>query len=165
MKIKLRALASGAMIAALYAVLTVMMAPISYGPVQFRVSEALTLLPWFLPEAVPGLFLGCVIANFFGEYGAVDMIAGSCATLIAAVLTRRMPTLWAAAVPPVLMNMIVIGGMLHVLLELPLLATCSYVGVGEAGACFLVGVPLMMALERRGVLMRCPAPDAVKYGK
>ncbi len=151
---KFKSLASGAMIAALYAVLTVAMAPISYGPVQLRVSEALTLLPWYLPEAVPGLFVGCVVANFFGGYGLVDMVAGSCATLIAAILTRRAHKLWLAALPPVLANMLIIGTMLHLLIDVPLVMTCVYVGLGEACACYILGVPLMKILERRGMLRR-----------
>ena len=151
---KPKTLASSAMIAALYAVLTVAMAPISYGPVQFRVSEALTLLPWYLPEAVPGLFIGCVVANFFGGYGVVDMVFGSLATLIGALLTRRAPRLWVGAVPPVVSNMLIIGAMLHFLIGVPLIATALYVGLGEAGACFLVGIPVMKLLERRGILAR-----------
>lgn len=142
------------MIAALYAALTLVLAPISYGPIQFRVSEALTLLPWYLPEAVPGLFVGCAIANFFGECGLVDMVVGSLATLIAALLSRRAPRLWLAALSPVLMNMVFIGVMLHYLIDVPLVATCLYVGLGEAGACFLLGIPLMRALEHRGLLSR-----------
>ncbi len=149
---KYRSLASGAMIAALYAALTIALAPISYGPIQFRVSEALTLLPWYRAEAVPGLFIGCAVANFFGGYGLADMVCGSMATLIAALLTRRAPWLWAAAIPPVLVNMIVIGGMLRLLVGAPLLATCAWVGLGQAGVCFLVGLPLMKLLERQGVL-------------
>ncbi|MCR5346331.1 MAG: QueT transporter family protein [Fretibacterium sp.] len=151
---KPKVLASGAMIAALYAALTIVLAPISYGPVQFRVSEALTLLPWYLPEAVPGLFIGCVVANFFGGYGAVDIIFGSLATLIGALLTRRASRLGMAAVPPVVSNMLIIGTMLHILIDAPLAATALYVGLGEAGACFLLGIPLMKILERRGVLTR-----------
>ncbi len=149
---KLKALASGAMIAALYAVLTVAFAPISYGPVQLRVSEVLTLLPWYRPEAVLGLFAGCVVANFFGGYGLIDMIAGSCATLIAALLTRRARNLWFAAMYPTLSNMLIIGTMLHVLIDVPLVMTCVYVGLGEACACYILGVPLMRVLERRGIL-------------
>ena len=150
---KHRPLASGAMIAALYAALTLALAPVSYGPLQFRVSEAMTLLPFYRPEAIPGLFIGCAVANFFGGYGLVDMVAGSGATLIAALLTRRAPCLWAAALPPVAANMVIIGGMLHLLLGVPLLATCAWVGLGEAGVCFLIGVPLMKALERQGILI------------
>lgn len=152
MSVKTRTLASGAMIAALYAVLTVVVAPLSYGPVQFRVAEALTLLPLYLPEAVPGLFVGCLVANAFGGYGLIDMAAGSCATLLAAVLTRRAPNLWLGALSPVLVNAIVVGGMLHLVAEVPLGLTILYVGAGEAGACFLVGIPLMRALMRQGIL-------------
>lgn len=138
----------------MYAVLTISLAPISYGPVQFRVSEALTLLPFYLPEAVPGLFAGCVFANFFGGYGLPDMVFGSLATLIAAILTRKSRNIWLAALCPVVSNMIIIGVMLHILLGVPLIATCIYVALGEAGACYIVGVPLMKILTRRHILHR-----------
>ena len=82
------------------------------------------------------------------------MVVGTGATLLAGVLSRRMPCLWMAALPPVLVNMLLIGGMLHVLVGTPLAATCLYVGLGEAGACFLIGLPLMRSLERRGILRR-----------
>ena len=138
----------------MYAVLTIGLAPISYGPVQFRVSEALTLLPFYLPEAIPGLFAGCVFANFFGGFGLPDMVFGSLATLIAAILPRKSGNISLAALWPVLSNMVIIGLMLHVLIEAPLMATCLYVGLGEAGACWLVGVPLMKILEARRVITR-----------
>ncbi|MBQ3652875.1 MAG: QueT transporter family protein [Synergistaceae bacterium] len=144
----------GALIGALYAVLTISLAPISYGPVQFRVSEALTLLPFYLPEAIPGLFAGCVFANFFGGFGLPDMVFGSLATLIAAVLSRKSGNIYLAALWPVVSNMIIIGVMLHVLIEVPLVATCIYVGLGEAGACYVVGVPLMKILEARKIIVR-----------
>lgn len=153
MLIKNKKIVLGAMIAAFYATLTIMLEPISYGPVQFRLAEALTLLPWYIPEAVPGLFIGCIIANLFGGFGLVDIIFGSLATLIAAILTRKAPNLWCGALPPVLLNMAVIGFMLHILLGAPLMATCAYIGLGEAGACFLIGIPLMKLLERSGVFL------------
>ena len=134
--------------------LTISLAPISYGPVQFRVSEALTLLPFYLPEAIPGLFAGCVFANFFGGFGLPDMVFGSLATLIAAVLSRKSGNIYLAALWPVVSNMIIIGVMLHVLIEVPLIATCLYVGLGEAGACYVVGVPLMKILEARKIIVR-----------
>ncbi len=155
---KLSALSTGAMIAAFYAVLTVALAPISYGPVQFRVSEVLTLLAWYLPEAVPGLFIGCVLANFYGGYGVADMVFGSLATLLGALLTRRAPKLWLAAIPPVVSNMVIVGAMLHFIADVPLAATAFYVGLGEAGACFLVGIPVMKLLERRGILPAVSSP-------
>lgn len=142
------------MIAAVYAALTVTLAPISYGPLQFRVSEALTLLPFYMSEAVPGLFIGCVFANAYGGFGLADMVFGGLATLIAAVLSRRSKNLWLAAFWPVLSNMVIIGTMLHFLIDVPLAATCLEIGIGEAGACFVVGVPLMKILEKREVLCR-----------
>lgn len=131
-----------------------MLAPISYGPVQFRVSEALTLLPFYMPEAVPGLFIGCVFSNFYGGFGLPDMVFGGLATLIAAILTRRSPNIFVGALWPVISNMIIIGIMLHVLIEAPLITTCIYVGLGEMGACYLLGVPLMKLLERKNILCR-----------
>ena len=117
---------------------------------QFRVSEALTLLPFYMPEAIPGLFIGCVFANFYGGFGLADMVFGGLATLIAAVLTWKSRNIWLGAAWPVISNMIIIGIMLHVLIDAPLTATCIYVGLGEAGACYIVGVPL----EKRGIVCR-----------
>ena len=131
-----------------------MLAPISYGPVQFRVSEALTLLPFYMPEAIPGLYIGCVFSNFYGGFGLPDMIFGGLATLIAAILSRKSPNIYLAALWPVVSNMIIIGVMLHVLIDAPLIATCIYVGLGEAGACYIVGVPLMKILERQNIICR-----------
>ena len=137
------------MIAALYTVLTILLAPISYGPVQCRVSEALTLLPFYFPEAVPGLFIGCVLSNFIGGFGLVDIVFGSAATLLAAVLTMKSKNIYVGAFWPVLSNALIIGAMLHYILDVPLLGTCFYVGLGEVGACYVVGVPLMKILEKR----------------
>ena len=89
-----------ALIAALYAALTLAFQPISYGAVQFRISEALTLLPVLFPQAVPGLTLGCLISNLFNPMGATvyDVVFGTLATLIAAVITWRMrASIWVRA--------------------------------------------------------------------
>ena len=79
-------LVEAAAIGAIYVVLTVLFAPLSYGEVQIRFSEALTILPFFTPAAIPGLFVGCIIANLFGGAIPVDIIFGSIATLIGAVI-------------------------------------------------------------------------------
>ena len=141
-------IARSALVAALYALLVLAFAPLSFGPVQFRVAEALTLLPWLFSEAVPGLFVGCLVSNLFGGLGIVDMVFGSLATLGAAWLTRRMPSLFWAAVPPVAVNALVVGSYLSFLMDVPLLSTMLYVGLGQAGACFLLGVPLAKLLQK-----------------
>ena len=150
---KIKSLALGGMVAALYAGITVALVPISYGPVQFRVAEALTLLPFYIPAAVPGLFVGCIVANYFSPYGMLDMVVGSLATLAAAYLSRRMPRLWLAALPPVLINMTAIGTMLHFVADLPLWSTIFYVGAGQAVSCSL-GIPLMKILEKQKLVKR-----------
>ena len=83
-------LAEAAVIGAIYVVLTLLFAPLSYGEIQIRFSEALTILPFFTPAAIPGLFVGCIIANLFGGAIPVDIIFGSIATLIGAVFTYRL---------------------------------------------------------------------------
>ena len=85
MKKNTRALVFGAVVAALYAVLTLAFSWISYGPVQFRIAEALTALPLFMPCSIPGLTVGCVVANLIGGYGLYDIVIGSLATCICAL--------------------------------------------------------------------------------
>lgn len=142
-------LVRAALIGGVYTALTLLFAPISFGPAQVRVSEALALLPWLWTEAIPGLFIGCVISNFVGGFGIIDLVFGSLATLAAAILTSRMPNKILAAVPPVALNALVVGGYLSSILEIPVMPTMIYVGLGEAVACFGLGIPLLSLLERR----------------
>ena len=95
-------LTHAAIIAAVYVVLTIIFAPISYGQVQVRISEALTVLPYFTPAAIPGLFIGCIIANIYGGAGIIDIIFGSLATLFAAFLSYKMPKKYLVPLPPIL---------------------------------------------------------------
>ena len=151
----IRDLAIAAVIGALYAALTVAFAPISYGAVQFRIAEAFTLLPVLLPQAIPGLAVGCLVANLIGGYGIWDVIFGTLATLIAAVLTYGLrKNVWLAAVPPVAVNAVVIGLLLHFVLQLPLLPTVATVGLGQLAVVYVLGVPLILALSRVPVLKR-----------
>lgn len=144
----LKHLITAALIAAVYAVITIIFAPISYGPMQVRISEALTVLPYITPVAIPGLFVGCIISNIFGGYGIHDVVFGSLATLVAAYLTYKMPKRILAPLPPVIINGLVIGWMLYFLLNVPLFSTIMYVAVGEFIACYALGYPLLLILER-----------------
>jgi uncharacterized membrane protein len=142
-------LALSAAIAAVYAVLTYLLAPISYGAVQFRVAEAMTLLPILIPEAIPGLFVGCLLANLLGGFGPLDVIFGSLTTLAAALCTYSFrKNRYVAALPPVIFNAVVVGIILHVVSDVDLWAAMGYVALGQAGAVYIFGLPLLLALEK-----------------
>lgn len=157
---KLRLMAEAGMLAALYTVATMALAPLSFGNVQFRASEALTLLPVFTGAAVPGLTIGCMLSNALGVAlgsniaGWLDVIFGSLATLLAAVLTRALrkiefkgvPVL--AILPPVIFNALIVGGELAVVYKLPFWLCALEVGAGELGVCVILGIPLMLALKK-----------------
>ncbi|ADU27554.1 QueT transporter family protein [Ethanoligenens harbinense] len=147
-KAKIRAVTTGAVIAALYAALTLLFQPISYGPLQFRISEVLTVLPFFTPAAIPGLFVGCMFANIASSLGPVDIVVGSAATLLAAWLTYKMPTKWLAPLPPVICNGVIVGLELYFVFHAPLLLTIGSVAFGEAVVCFAGGIPLMLGLGK-----------------
>jgi uncharacterized membrane protein len=148
MSLNVSKIARGAAIAAIYATVTLIFQPLSYGPVQVRISEALTLLPCLWVEAIPGLFIGCMIANIFGGYGPLDIFLGSAATLIAAVISHLARSRISAAAAPVVVNAIIVGAYLSFLTETPFVLTALYVGFGEALACFALGLPLLRFLEK-----------------
>lgn len=147
-------LTQAAMIAAIYVVLTFVFAPLSFGEVQVRFAEALTILPIFTPAAVPGLFVGCLLGNILGGAILPDVIFGSLATLIGAAGTYLMrklnPTL--AILPPVIANTVIVPLVLRygysVNLPIPFMALT--VGIGEVISCMILGRILYSALKRYG---------------
>ncbi|HHY83615.1 MAG TPA: QueT transporter family protein [Clostridiales bacterium] len=145
-----RYLTQAAIIAAVYTVLTLAFAPLSYGEgmVQVRISEMLTVLPFYTPAAIPGLFVGAIISNLFSPVGAIDVILGSLATLIAAWLTYRMPNKILAPIPPIVVNGLVIGGMLHYVYKFPLLLSILSVTAGQIVSCYILGGILIIVLEK-----------------
>lgn len=138
-----------ALFAAVYAVLTIVLAPISYGPLQLRAAEAMTVLPALFPEAVPGLFIGCFIANLFGGNGILDVIFGSLATLAAAFLTRKMKSPWLIPLPPVVINALVVATVLTFTTGLPWPLIALEVGAGQLGSCYVLGLPLYFMMNKR----------------
>lgn len=143
---KLNYLARVAMIGAIYVILNIIFAPISYGPVQVRIAEALAVLPFIDPSAIIGLFVGCILANIYGGLGMVDIIGGSFCTLIAAYLTYKMKNPKLAPLPPVLINAFGVSIYLHLLFDLPYWITVLYIGMGEIIACYILGYPLLILL-------------------
>lgn len=145
-------LVQAAMIGAIYVVLTVAFAPISFGEVQIRFAEALTILPFFTPAAVPGLFVGCLIANILGGAILPDIIFGSLATLIGAVGTYllRKQSKYLAPVPPIVANMLIVPFVLRygygVNLPIPLMMLT--VGAGEVISAGVIGLILLNVLYK-----------------
>ena len=153
-------LVTAAVVAAVYAALTIVLAPISYGPIQFRVSEALTILPFLMPCTVWGVFLGCVIANLYTG-SILDIVFGSLATLGAALLTawfgkkgNTVKNRLLGCLMPVVFNAVIVGAVLtwgYDFQEFPS-ALASYgfnaltVGIGEAAVLYILGLLLIRVL-------------------
>ncbi|RGO23048.1 QueT transporter family protein [Dorea sp. OM02-2LB] len=145
-------LAQGAMIAAIYVVLTLVFAPFSYGEVQVRISEALTILPLFTPAAIPGLFVGCLISNILGGCVLPDIIFGSLATLIGAIGTYmlRKQNKFLAPLPPIIANALIVPFVLRYAYQVPLPIPFMMltVGIGEVISCGVLGMILHTALNK-----------------
>ena len=169
-------LVTAAVIAAAYAVLTMFLAPISYGAIQYRISEALCVLPFFFPTAAGGLFVGCLIANLISTAGILDIVFGPLATLLACLCTaaigkgyrssRNSPQWeqsgaemsWVSCIlacaMPVVFNGPIIGAILAVMFPLDggfwlsFLIFGAEVMAGEAVVMFVLGLPLMRGIAR-----------------
>ena len=148
-----------AMIAAIYVVLTYVFAPFSFGEIQVRIAEALTILPLFTPAAIPGLFVGCIIGNILGGAILPDIIFGSIATLIGAFFTYQLRNRnhFLAPLPPIIANTVIVPFVLRygysVLLPIPFMMLT--VGIGEILSCGVLGLILYFALNRyRNVIFR-----------
>ena len=154
MKLDTRYITTAAIIGALYASLTIVFAPISFGivPFQMRIAEALTILPYFFPQAIPGLYLGCMTANIFGGLGPFDIFGGSFFTLIAALLTywlRRFKRPWLAPLPPVVINAFGVSLYLAPQLHVPYWVSVGTIAVGQFAACYVLGLVLLYAIKNR----------------
>ena len=161
-KFTTRDLTFAALVAALYAVMGYFgdILSLTFGPVQFRFAEALTVLPFLFPAAAPGLAVGCLITNLLSPYGPMDVIFGTLATAIAAWLTIKAPRWYLAALPPILVNALI----------LPPLWAWADVGavnsafwmacgwnavtfiIGETLVCYVLGTLLLKALPQIGYL-------------
>lgn len=159
---KLRRTCLAAVIAALYAVLTLTLPFLSYGPVQIRFSEALTILPFLMPDTIPGLAIGCFVANLIGSPYPMDGVFGTLATLVAAVWTSRCRTKWFAPLPPVIANAVIIG--FEIAFSTAELGSRAFwiawgwngltVGAGELVACCILGHLLLAVLPKLGYIRK-----------
>jgi len=137
-------------IAALYVAVTFLLSAISFGPVQVRVAEGLTLLPILFPEAIIGLFLGCLLANLLGPYGAADIVFGSLTTLLAAYVTYRFRQhSFIPYLSPILFNAFLVSLYLYLLFAVPYWPTVLTIGLGQSVAVLGLGIPLLHLLRRQ----------------
>ncbi|MBQ6819448.1 MAG: QueT transporter family protein [Clostridia bacterium] len=164
MKRSVKQLTVSALIAAFYAVFTLSSSALglAYGPIQFRLSEAMTILPVFTPAAVPGLVIGCVLANLTSPYGLVDICFGTLATLLAAVCTRLLRNLKIKGLPvlsalmPVIFNAVIIGAEIAMLMPDATVQAkwvafgynALTVGLGESVICLGLGLPLYIMVNK-----------------
>ena len=153
-KMSVNRLVRCAVIAAVYVVVCLALAPFSYGAVQVRVAEALCLLPVFGAEYIIGVTLGCLLANLLGST-VIDVVFGTLATLLPAVLTMKCPNRWLASLPPVVCNMVLVGAVLAYETAGTSAAfwpayglNALTVGLGEAVACLVLGVLLVKQLPK-----------------
>lgn len=151
-------LVQAAAIGAIYVVITLLFAPFGFGEIQVRLAEALTILPYYTPAAIPGLFIGCLIGNIMGGAILPDIIFGSLATLLAAggsYLLRGYKYL--VPLPPILANTVVVPFVLFYGygINLPIPFMMLTVGIGEVLSCGLLGTFLLAVLTKyRSVIFR-----------
>ena len=148
----------GGLIAAIYVVLTLIFQPISFGAIQFLIAEALTLMPLLTLDAVPGLFIGCLIANAMGGGVWFDVALGSVATLLAALCTRKFrdkPFL--GALFPAIFNGLIVGPVVYfAYVRAPgdpvsvgtMLFNMATVAFGELVVCYVLGIPMFYGLKK-----------------
>lgn len=146
---KVTFITEAAVIAALYTVLVLVFSFSSFGPIQFRVAEALTVLPYFTPAAIPGLAIGCFLSAIFAVADVLDIIFGSLATLVAAILSYQLRRYkFLVPIPPILANMIVVPWVLRFAYgeAQPIYLMMLSVGAGELLAAGVFGTILLLAL-------------------
>ena len=152
-------LALCAVIAALYAAITILTAPLSFGLVQFRLSEALMVFCAVEPILGVGITLGCFLANLFSTVTALDAVVGTLATALACLWTSRCRKIWMLPVPTVLLNAVLVGGMLAFVLfpdnvALGFCIAAAQVGFGELTVMVLLGLPLYRFVKKSNVMQR-----------
>ena len=159
-----RKIAFSGVLAALYVAITLATASFAYGPIQFRIAEALCVLPFFAPWTTWGLTLGCLLANLFSTVSALDIVIGTLATLIACLLTARCKNRFLAPLPPVIVNAVMIGAMIA-WVSTPDTFWRSFVlfglevGAGELAVMYTLGLALIVVFQRRGHDERLRAID------
>lgn len=153
MKRKIQIVAINAMIACIYAVFTLVCSAFSYGAIQLRLSEILIFLAFYNRRYIPGLLVGCMLANAFSPLGIYDVIFGTLASLITCLSLTMISNLFLGAFLGALFNGIIVGAELYFLLDLPFFINAKYVFIGEL-IVLLIGVFVFKFLEKNPSLMQ-----------
>lgn len=142
------------LIAALYVVFTWTLGEFGYGPIQFRIAECMTILPFCFPTATVGLTVGCFLANLMSTAGPLDLVLGTLATLLGAFgtqLCRKKNLWWLAPIPPVIANAVIIGIMLTIYSQIwtpaYFFTVVAQVGISEFICCYALGLPLLFLVR------------------
>ncbi|MDI9486186.1 MAG: QueT transporter family protein [Bacillota bacterium] len=145
----MKRLARAGIIAALYITLVFVFQAISFGPVQLRVAEALTLLPMVYPEAIGGLYVGALLANILGGQGPWDIFGGSFVTLLAAYLTYRYRGQIIGYASPIVLNAFLVSLYLWYILDLPAYwPLVLSIGAGQSAVVLILGIPLLRFVQK-----------------
>ena len=167
MKITTRRIAFAGILAAVYAAVTIATASFAYGPVQFRIAEALAVLCCFTPAAIPGMVIGCMAANLASFVSPWDFLIGTCATLLACVITWVMSRdldakrwkVWLIPLPTILCNAVIVGAEIAIFFDRSATLTAWFanalsVGAGEAAVMYALGLPMLFFLRRSRLSQR-----------
>ncbi|WP_028991955.1 QueT transporter family protein [Thermoanaerobacter thermocopriae] len=135
-------------IAAIYFVVTILLGNFSYGPIQFRISEALVVLPMVEPAAIWGVFLGCLLANIGSPFGLIDILGGSLVTLAAAYLTSKAKTFYKAILPPIILNALSVSIWVSYFTKMPYYLVALYIALSEAIVTGVFGYVVITVYKR-----------------
>ncbi|WP_025641235.1 QueT transporter family protein [Schnuerera ultunensis] len=148
-------LTKASLIAGIYLVLVLIQIPmgnLTFGPIQLRIAEGLTLLPLVETAAIPGLFVGCLVANFlltpYSAFGLIDILGGSLVTLIAAYLTSKMPNRVLGALPPILLNGFIVSIWVSYFTNIPYWYTVLGISVGETASVAIFGTLILSVYNK-----------------
>ncbi|WFA09665.1 QueT transporter family protein [Tissierella sp. Yu-01] len=155
---KTRYLTKASLIAAIYIVLTLIqtlpfpLASLTFGPIQFRLAEGLTLLPLVESAAIPGLFVGCLISNllisYYSGFGLIDILGGSLVTLLAAYITSKMKNKYLGMIPPVLLNGLIVSIWVSYFTKIPYIYTTLGIAGGELASVAVFGSIILYVYEK-----------------
>lgn len=154
---KTKKLVMTSLVAAIYAVLTLVLGAISYGPIQFRIAEIMVLLAFIKKDYIWGLTIGCFLANVIGPYGVPDIVFGTTATFLSVyaiyltgkAMKGKKYAILIASIWPTLINAVIIGFMLNIFVGMPLILSMIQVGFGEFVVITIIGVPLYKIIGKK----------------